>query len=288
MNMQEKLTSGRFVVLAEMEPPKGVDFAAMVAHAARVKDAVDAFVVPEMSNAVMKMSALGGCALLQSKGMETVMQVCCRDRNRLALQADLLAAYALGISNVMAVEAVEPSLGDHPRARPVHDLDLPELLETIRKLQSGRDMAGSELHGTPAYCVGSTVVAGGSGALSGPELEGLKRKMDAGAAFFITQPVFDLPALSGFLKKAQENRAVIIPTVLLLKSAGMARYIDQHLDHVRIPEELITRIRKAPDKADECVQIARELVSGLRNMGCRGVLLATIGWEDRLADILAG
>ena len=288
MSMLEKLTLGQFVILAEMEPPKGVDSTSMIANATSVRDKVDAFVVPEMSNAVMKMSALGGCALLQNKGLETVMQVCGRDRNRLALQADLLAAYALGISNVMAVEGVEPIMGDHHRARPVHDLDLPELLETIRKLQSGRDMAGSELHGAPVYCVGSTIIAGGNEEPSDLELEDLKRKMDAGAAFFITQPVFHLPSLAGFLKRAEEYKAAIIPTVLLLKSVGMARYIDQHLEHVHIPGELITRIQKAPDKAGECIRVARDLVSALRDMGCRGVLISTIGWEDRLPDILAG
>jgi 5,10-methylenetetrahydrofolate reductase len=206
----------------------------------------------------------------------------------LALQADLLAAYALGISNVMAVEGVEPSMGDHHRAHPVHDLDLLELIEAMGNLQSGRDLAGSELHGAPSYCVGSTITTGRSEALWDNEFEGLKRKMEAGATFFITQPVFHLPSLSGFLRRAEEHKAVIIPTILLLKSVGMARYIEQHLEQVHIPGELITRIQKAPDKAGECTRIARELVYTLRDTGCRGVLISTIGWEDRLPDILDG
>ena len=288
MNMKEKLASGEFLILAEMEPPKGADFAAVIAHATRVKGDVDAFVVPEMSNAVMRMSSLGGCALLQSRGLETVMQVCCRDRNRLALQADLLAANALGVSNVMAITGVEPSYGDHHRARPVHDIDLLQLLEAIQKLQSGRDMAGVELNGAPTYCVGSMANTGVSGGLLDLELQELEKKMAAGAEFFVTQPVFDLQTLARFMKRVEQHKVKVIPTVLLLKSVGMARYIDQHLAHVHVPGELITRIQKAPDKVRECVQIARELIFSLRDAGYSGVLISTIGWEDKLAEILVG
>jgi methylenetetrahydrofolate reductase (NADPH) len=288
MNVKKKLDSREFLVLAEMEPPKGADFSSVIAHATRVKGQVDAFVVPEMSNAVMKMSSLGGCALLQGRGFETVMQVCCRDRNRLALQADLLAANGLGISNVMAITGVDPSYGDHNRARSVYDIDLLQLLEAIQKLQSGRDMSGVELHGAPTYCVGSTVNTGVTGALLDQELEELDKKMAAGAEFFITQPVFDLHGLSRFMRKVEERHARIMPTILLLKSVGMARYIDQHLAHVYVPGDLITRIQKAPDKARECVQIAGELVSTSRDLGFSGVLIATIGWEDKLPDILEG
>ena len=288
MNMSEKLASGEFLILAEMEPPKGVDFASVMAHAMRVKGRVDAFVVPEMSNAVMRMSSLGGCALLQQKGLETVMQVCCRDRNRLALQADLLAAGALGVANVMAVTGVDPSYGDHHRARAVYDIDLLQLLEAIQKLQSGRDMTGVELHGAATFCVGSTVNAGASGGALDVEWAELDRKMAVGASYFITQPVFDLQGFARFLSKAETRGAKIIPTVLLLKSAGMARYIDQHLDSVHVPGNLIRRIQQAPDKVRECVLIARELVSALRDAGAGGVLISTIGWEDKLPGILEG
>jgi methylenetetrahydrofolate reductase (NADPH) len=288
MDMSEKLASGEFLILAEMEPPKGVDFTAVMAHAIRVKGRVDAFVVPEMSNAVMRMSSLGGCALLQQKGLETVMQICCRDRNRLALQADLLAGHALGVANVMAVTGVDPSYGDHNRARAVYDIDLTKLLEAIQKLQSGRDMAGVELHGAPAFCVGSTVNAGASGGAMDLEWAELDQKMAAGASYFITQPVFDLQGFARFLNKAEARGAKIIPTVLLLKSAGMARYIDQHLDHVHVPGNLIRRIQQAPDKVRECVRIAGELVSALRDAGASGVLISTIGWEDKLPGILEG
>ncbi len=288
MQMEKKLTSGEFLVLAEMEPPKGVDVSQMVANATRVRGRVDAFVVPEMSNAVMKMSSLGAAILLQSKGLETVMQLCCRDRNRLALQADLLAAQALGVANVMAVTGEDPTYGDHHRARAVYDIDLVELLEVIENLQKGRDMAGVELSGAPHFLVGSTVNSGASGGALDTELAELDRKIAAGGKFFVTPPVFDLESFSSFMKKAAGRKSKIIPTVLLLKSVGMARYIDRHLDNVSVPSEVISRIQKAQDKVRECVDIAAELVSGLRKMGCSGVLIVPLGWEHKLVDILDG
>jgi 5,10-methylenetetrahydrofolate reductase len=260
----------------------------MLASATKVRGRVDAFVVPEMSNAVMKMSSLGAAMLLQNKGLETVMQLCCRDRNRLALQADLLAAQALGVANIMAVTGEDPTYGDHHRARAVYDIDLIELLEAIRTLQSGRDMAGVELRGAPNFLVGSTVNSGASGGALDMELAELDKKVALGAKFFVTPPVFDLESFSGFMKKAANRQAKIIPTVLLLKSVGMARYIDRHLDNVSIPSEVISRIQKAQDKVGECVDIAAELVSGLRDMGCSGVLIVPLGWEHKLLDILDG
>ena len=288
MSLREKLASGEFVVLAEMEPPKGVDVSAMVAHATRVKNRVDAFVVPEMSNAVMRMSSLGGCMVLAGKGLETVLQMCCRDRNRLALQADLLAAHALGITNIMAVTGDDPSFGDHHRTRGVYDIDLLELLEGIQKLEDGRDMAGIELKGAPSFCVGSTVNAGASGGMLELELQQLDKKIAVGAEFFMTPPIFDLQTLARFTKRLGDRPCRIIPTVLLLKSAGMASYIDRHLDNVHVPSDLIRRIQKAGDKVRECVQIARELVTGLRDAGYGGALIATIGWEDKLPNIVEG
>lgn len=288
MQLQNRLTSGEFLVLAEMEPPKGVDISAMLDNANKVRGRVDAFVIPELSSAVMRMSSLGGAILLQSKGFETVMQLCCRDRNRLALQADLLAAQALGVANVMAVTGEDPSHGDHRNIRAVNDVDLLELLEAIQKLKSGRDMAGVELNGAPMFLVGSSVNSGASGGALDLELKELDRKIAAGAEFFVTSPVFDLEAFAGFMKKVADRKAKIIPTVLLLKSAGMARYIDRHQDNVSIPAELINRIKKAQDKVRECVNIAAEFVSALRDAGSCGVLIAPLGWEHKLLDILEG
>jgi methylenetetrahydrofolate reductase (NADPH) len=286
MPLQEKLTSGEFAILAEMEPPKGTNVSDMVAAATGVKRMVDAFVVPEMNNAVMRLSALGGALLLQSKGLETVMQVCCRDRNRLALQGDLLAAYALGVPSVMVVTGDEITHGDHHQAKAVNDLDLLELLGAVQTMQAGRDLAGVDLKGAPQFLVGATVkVTGEAGALK-QELADLDRKIAAGARFFTTQAVFDVESLEKFRQQVGPRPAAIIPTVMLLKSVGMARYINAHME-MKIPEVFIARIQKSADRVRECVQIAAEFVAAVKKAGFPGVLVSTIGWEEKLPSILA-
>jgi len=286
MSLQAKLDAGEFAVLVEIEPPKGVGISSMVSHASRVKSAVDAFVVPEMSNAVMRMSALGGAMVLQNKGMETVMQVCCRDRNRIALQADLLAAHACGITNIMAVTGEDPSYGDHHQAKAVYDINLPELLDVLQKLQAGRDMAGVDLAGAPAFLTGSDINAAASGPDLEPELASLEQKRKAGVGFFISPPVFDLSSTEAFISRVDRVKTPVLPTVLLLKSAGMARYIDRNLAHVHVPEDLIKRIQRAPDKVRECTAIAAETIGKLKAGGFSGALVSTIGWEDKLPQIL--
>jgi len=286
MQLKRRFVKGEFAILAEIEPPKGVDISQMVANVRKAKNHVDAFVVPEMSNAVMRMSSLGAAMILQREGFETVMQLCCRDRNRIALQADLLAAYGCGIGNVMAVTGQDPSYGDHHKARPVYDIDIYELLQAIQNLQKGRDMAGIELAGAPEFLVGSTVNAGAKGKSPELELEEMNKKIEAGAGFFITPPLFDVASIEPFMKRADRRKTIIIPTVLLLKSLGMARYIARNMQDVYVPEELIERIRKSPDKVRECIRIAGELVKILKQEGFGGVLLATLGWEHKLPEIL--
>jgi methylenetetrahydrofolate reductase (NADPH) len=287
MSLRQKLAAGEFLTLVELEPPKGTNVKPFLEHAARIKGRVDAFVVPEMANAVMKISSLGGCMLLRNKGLETVLQCCCRDRNRLALQADLLAAGALGIEAVMAVEGEAPSFGDHHKARAVYDLELIELLAVIKKLMGGRDMSGIELDGAPNFTLGSFISPAVIGAVQ-QELEALEARQKAGAEFFVTPPVFDLDSFKGFMKHLEGKPVKIIPNVLLLKSVGMARAIDLHMNHVHMPAELITRLKKAPDRVRECVQIARELIKAIKEAGYAGMMISPLGWEDRLPQILDG
>jgi 5,10-methylenetetrahydrofolate reductase len=284
--LKEKLESSRFVFLAEMEPPKGVDISAMTHNATRVKGKVDALIVPEMSNAVMRMSALGGCLLLQNIGMETIMQVCCRDRNRLALQADLLAANAGGINAVMAVAGEDPGYGDHHQAKAVYDITVNELLETINTLRGGHDMSGIELEGSPDFAVGSTVNAGLAGDLLEAELVEMRAKKEKGAGFFITPPLFDIDSIKPFLDRVDLSTTRIIPTVLLLKSLGMARYMARNVSHVHIPATIIDRLQKAPDKVRECLNIAAETIRAVKENGFSGVVISTIGWENKIPDIL--
>jgi 5,10-methylenetetrahydrofolate reductase len=234
----------------------------------------------------MRMSSLGAAMILQRQGLESVLQVCCRDRNRIALQADLLAASGCGISNVMAVTGEDPSYGDHHKARSVYDIDIIELLRAIQELQQGRDMAGIGLEGAPEFLVGATVDAGAIGKSPELELEEMNQKIEAGTRFFITPPIFETESLKAFMKRVDRKQAVIIPTVLLLKSLGMARYMARNMPNVSIPEALIERIRKSPDKVRECIRIAGELVKTLKQEAFDGVLLSTLGWEHKLPEIL--
>jgi methylenetetrahydrofolate reductase (NADPH) len=288
MRLKQKLDSGEFILLAEMEPPKGVDVSAMVANAKRVKDGIDGFVIPEMSNAVMRMSSLGGAMLLQNEGLPTIFQVCCRDRNRLAIQGDLLAAYAMGINTVMAVTGEDPSFGDHHQARPVYDIDLFELLKTIDRLNHGKDLAGIELSGATDFLVGATTEAGAKGKSTEVEMEGLTKKAEGGARFFITPPIFNLALLEPYQKRIDPKKMAILPTVLLLKSLGMARYMARNLPHVDIPEAVLDRIGRAPDKVRACIEIAAETLSELKARGFSGAYVATLGWEQRLPEIVDG
>jgi methylenetetrahydrofolate reductase (NADPH) len=286
MTLQEKIRSGKFVVLGEFEPPKGADFSLLATSANLSRGRLDAAVVPEMANAVLKASSLGGCAFLQKEGLETVFQVCCRDRNRLALQADILAAAGLGIKNLMAVSGEDIRFGDHPQGRTVNDLDLMGLLETVQKLQNGKDLSGIELRGSPRFCVGSTLDTGAPGGLLNIELENLKRKVDYGVEYVVTNPIFDLRRFEQFIKRIDVKPLAVIPTVLLLKSAGMARYIDRNIKGISIPPEMIRDIQKAPDKVKECLRIAAEIVTRIKEMGMAGVLISTVGWEEKLPLIL--
>jgi len=286
MTLQERLRSGKFLILGEFEPPKGTDFSSYLTNANLSRGRVDAVVVPEMANAVLKASSLGGCAFLQREGLDPVLQLCCRDRNRLALQADILSAAALGIRNIMAVPGEDVRFGDHPQARAVNDLDLMGLLETLQKLQGGKDLAGIELRGVPRFCVGSTLDTGAPGGLLNIELENLRKKIDLGMEYVVTNPIFDLRKFEQFVKRLDTTKVAVIPTVLLLKSAGMARYIDRNIKGISIPPEMIRDIQKAPDKVLACVRVAATLVTRIKEMGMAGVLISTAGWEDKLPQIL--
>jgi methylenetetrahydrofolate reductase (NADPH) len=286
MTLEQRFDSGEFVIVAEMEPPKGVNVGEMVGHAKRVKDRVAAFLVPEMNHAVMRMSALGGAMVLREQGMEPIMQICCRDRNRLALQGDLLGAGACGIRNLVVVGGEDPSFGDHHQARAVHDITPLELLKVIQGLQGGRDMAGVELNGSPKFLVGADHPRRRPRAVGRARSRGDKAALAAGARFFITPPVFDPELIAAFMRRVDPQRTIVLPTVLLLKSLGMARYIERNMPHIFIPPEIIDRIQRSPEKVRECVRIVVEMVARLKAEGFKGVMISTLGWEHKLPDIV--
>ena len=285
MSIQKRLQSGEFVVLAEMNTPKGVDISRLMTDVRRIKGRVDGIVVPDMNNGVMRMSALAGGALVQQQGIESIITVYGRDRNRMALQGDLLAAHVLGIQNLIVVQGEDMANSDHRNALPVNDLDELGLLNTIRTLQDGKDLAGFDLEGRPEFQVGCHLAPFIDDAGLTRELERAREKVAAGAGFLVTPPVFDIDRFEAFRQKAAGLKVPIIASVFLIKSVAVARYIAANEPGVSISEELIGRIRKSSDRELEGVKIIGETIAALRKMA-QGVLIQTMGWEHRLSAIL--
>ncbi|MGW8324205.1 MAG: methylenetetrahydrofolate reductase [Desulfobacterales bacterium] len=285
MSFQKRLTSGEFVVLAEMNTPKGVDISELVTNARRIKGRVDAVVVPDMDNGIMRMSALAGGVLMHQQGVESIIHVYCRDRNRMALQGDILAAHVLGIQNLVVVHSEEMAKSDHRDAITVDDLDELELLGAVRTLQNGVDMAGFELNGSPSFTMGCTIAPSADDEAFEKELSLARKKIEAGAQFIITPPVYDLDRFSEAMKAFITLGVPIIPTVFLIKSVGIARYLSTYEPGAYISEDVIKRIRKASDTETECLRIAGETVAGLKKVA-QGVHIITLGWEYRLPKIL--
>ncbi|MFO7646361.1 MAG: methylenetetrahydrofolate reductase [Desulfosarcina sp.] len=285
MSFQKRLTSGEFVVLAEMNTPKGVDISQLMTNARRIKGRVDAAVVPDMDNGVMRMSALAGGVLMQQQGLEAIIHLYCRDRNRMALQGDILAAHVLGIQNLVVAHSEDMDNGDHRDAKTVNDLDEVALLEVIRSLQNGTDMAGFQLEGTPSFTTGCTIASFADDMEMTAELEQARRKVDAGAQFIVTPPVFDVDRFTVFATAAAGLGVPILATIFLIKSVGIARYMALNEPGAHISEALIRRIRKAPDREAECLRIAGETIAALKTI-VAGVKIETHGWEHRLGAIL--
>jgi 5,10-methylenetetrahydrofolate reductase len=285
MSFQKRLQANEFVVLAEMHTPKGVNISRLVTDARRIKGRVDAIVVPDMDNGIMRMNALAGGVLMQQQGVETIIHLYCRDRNRMALQGDILAAHVLGIENLLVVHSEEMSQGDHSDAKTVNDLDEIGLLKAIHTLQNGKDLAGFDLDGIPGFFTGCSIAPYADEASLAEELAVAKKKVAAGARYILTPPVFDVQQLPSFLSRVKELGVPIIPTVFLLKSLAIAQYIANSEPGAHISDELIRRIRKSADREQEGIQIAGETIAALKSMS-QGVLIQTLGWEHKLPAIL--
>ncbi len=285
MNFKKKLASGKFVVLAEVDTPKGVNISELVTNASRIKGRVDAVLIPDMDNGVMRMSALGGGVLMHQQGLEPIIHIYCRDRNRMALQGDILAAHVLGIQNIVVVHGEEMAKGDHRDARPVDDLDEIGLINAARSLREGVDMAGFELKGTPDIIIGCTMPSYADEKALDAQIELAEKKVAAGAQFIISPYVFDMDRFVAFMEKAKGLGVPIIPTVFLLKSVGIARYMANYEPGAHISEQVIKRIRKSSDREMECIRIAGETIASLKEIA-QGVKIQTLGWEHRLPAIL--
>jgi len=285
MTFKECLDSGKFVVVAELQPPKGNDISEVFQNADLLKGRVDGINVPELQNAIMRLGSLSVCALLKAKGMEVIFNLSCSDRNRLALQSELLSASALGLKNVLILQGDHPSIGDHFEAQPVFDLDVIGLLGAARRLQEGYDLMGNDLQGKPQFCVGTYVNAAAKGHVLDLEIMDMEKKIRSGADFFFTHSVYDVSLFEAFVKKVAHFKVPIIVGITLLKSVGMARYVNKHVEGASIPDPIIDRLMKASDKQQASIEIAGDLMKSLRPL-CQGVQIIPIGWENLIPALL--
>lgn len=284
MSLKEKIRAGTFLVTSEIGPPKGIETAKLLEDAELIRSRVDAINVTDLQSSVMRLGSLAVCARLKEHGFEPIFQLTCRDRNRLALQSDLLSAASLGIENVLALTGDHPTLGDHPEAKPVFDLDSVQLLGVIRLLQEGFDMKGNQLTGRPPQFCSGAVVNPGADPLE-PQIIKMEKKIEAGALFFQTQAVYDLKVFERFLAKTRHLQTTIMAGIVLLKSAGMARYMNKNVAGVFVPDDLIKEMEATKDKVAQSVEIASRLVKGLKPM-CQGIHLMPIGWDTVVPRVL--
>lgn len=284
MTFKEKLQVGKFLVTSEIGPPKGIETKVLLEDAELVRGRVDAINVTDLQSSVMRLGSLAVSSLLKQKGFEPIFQVTCRDRNRLALQSDILSAASLGIENLLLLTGDHTTMGDHPDAKPVFDLDSVQLLQVVKKLQEGFDMKGNKLEGAaPKFCAGA-VVNPGADPIE-PQIAKMEKKIAAGAEFFQTQAVYDIKVFENFLSKIRHLKVTILAGIVLLKSAGMAKYMNKNVAGVFVPDNFITEMQETKDKVAQSVDIASRLIKELKPM-CQGIHIMPIGWDKVVPRVL--
>ncbi len=289
MSLQSKLESGKFAISCEFGPLKGTDTHEIKENIEILKGKVDAANVTDQQSSVMRLCGLVTSALCVQGGLEPIFQMTCRDRNRIALQSDLLGAWVMGIRNVLALTGDLPSLGDHPQAKGVFDLDSVTLLQAITRLNEGFDMSGNELKGKPVFFAGAVVkVESNTEASAELQIAKMEKKIAAGARFFQTQAVYDPFSFGKFMKRVEKFKSPVMAGIIPLKNAGMARFMNANVAGVHVPDDLIQKLSAAPKEQREQtgIQIAADLIKAMKPM-CQGVHIMAIGWEKKVPEIMA-
>ncbi|MBI4843754.1 MAG: methylenetetrahydrofolate reductase [Nitrospirae bacterium] len=287
MSFKSALESGKFVVTAEVGPPKGTDIKKILHEAEALKGKVDALNVTDNQSAVMRISSVSFCKLLLEMGQEPILQMTCRDRNRIGLQSDLLGASILGIKNVLCMTGDHPNAGDHKEAKAVYDIESVQLLEIVDSLNNGKDMMGNELKGATDFYQGA-VVTPESVPLE-PQLIKFEKKVTAGAKFFQTQAIYDIERFKSFMGHARQFPVKILAGLVLLKSAGMANFMNKFVPGINVPQNLIDELKNAgKEKAlDAGIDIMARHIRQLRDEKiCDGVHIMAIGAEDKVPEIM--
>ncbi len=290
--LQESLESGKFTITGEIGPPKGNNIQPALDEADEfLRDKIVAVNVTDIQTAVMRAGSISACVLLKEMGIEPIMQMVCRDRNRLALQSDLLNASIFGIENVLSITGDHIVMGDHLDAMPVFDLDAVSLLMAMVLLESGTDMGKTmkgepnKLDGVPKFFKGC-VVAPCAEEVE-PQAIKLEKKVAAGAQFVQTQAVYDPKAFEAFIKKVEHLKVPILVGIVVLKGAGMAKYMNKNVPGVTVPDKLIERLSSAAkeDVPKVAVDIAGELIHDMKDM-CQGAHIMPLGWDKFVPDII--
>jgi len=286
-SFEEAIKSDKFIITTEVAPPKGTNLEKMLHHIDILKDKVDAINVTDHQSSVMRFPSLGGCLAIKEKGGEPIMQMTCRDRNRMALEADLLFAYSRGIRNVLCLTGDAVPVGDHKEAKGVFDLDSLQLLMAIRQLTSGKDLGDNELDGTVEFCMGAIVTP--EAQPLEPQLIKFEKKVEAGAQFFQTQAIYDLENFASFMKYARKFNTKILAGIVLLSSARMAKYMTENVPGIFVPQDMIDELSDTPkeERLAKGIEIAGRTIATLKKEAlCDGVHIMAIGREEVVPDIL--
>ena len=289
MSLQSKIESGQFAVSCEFGPVKGTDTHEIKENIEVLKGKVDAANVTDQQSSVMRLSGLITASLCVQGGLEPIFQMTCRDRNRIALQSDLLGAWVMGIKNVLALTGDLPALGDHPQAKGVFDLDSVTLLSAITRLNEGFDMSGNELKGKPSFFPGAVVkVESNTEASQELQIAKMQKKITAGAKFFQTQAVYDPKSFEKFMKRVEKFKVPVMMGIIPLKNAGFAKFMNANVAGIRVPDDLIQKMSAAAkeDREKTGIQIAADLIKQMKPM-CQGVHIMAIGWEKKVPQIMA-
>jgi 5,10-methylenetetrahydrofolate reductase len=290
-NLERVLTEGHFAVTSEIGPPKGTSTDFVRKTADQLKSCCDAMNVTDNQTAIVRMSSLAACALLRQMGIDAVMQMVTRDRNRLAMQSDVLGAVALGIRNLLCLSGDHQKFGNHPTAKNVHDIDSIQLTQMVRTMRDeGLFMSGDKVSGDVPLFIGCA-----ANPFADPfefRVLRLAKKIRAGADFIQTQAVFDLPRFAAWMDMVRDQglheKVHILAGIIPMKSAGMARYMKKYVAGLMIPDELVKRMEHASDAKDEGVSIACELIEQVRDVpGVRGVHIMAVAWEEVVPEIVS-
>jgi len=286
MKLSECFKQGKFVITCEVGPPKGIEIEKAIDELEPSRGRVDAFNVTDLQSSVLRVGSLATCRLLKEKDLEPIMQLTCRDRNRLGLQSDVLSAAVLGIENLLCLTGDHPRLGDHPQAMPVFDLDSVQLLSVVKGLMAGRDMAGNDLQGQPPkFCLGA-VVNPGADPLE-PQILKMEKKLEAGAEFFQTQAVYEVDKFAEFCKKVKHLKAPVMAGIVLLKSPAMAKFMNANVAGIHVPDEIINELAGVgkEKRVEKSLEISARLIKELEGL-CQGVHIMSLGWERHIPAVL--